>query len=507
MELARLVRITRDGSNVSGGTGYLIARHLVLTARHVVAGALRIEVHYDGADGKPATAEPSEPPYLGEGDLDIAVLRIATGLDLPTVPLVPERSRGDRPWRSRGWARAAKKVENGEAGEADRMSALAGKAYEFSQRARRIQLGVDDPPTEGDWWKGASGAPVFVSDRSVERLVGVIAQRDEPFEGNRLLAVPLAAAWDDPRFRVAIGYDKSEDERRRCRREELISTLESSLNLHEDAARAIAAEHPPWREALEQKDDGGFRSLATALCETPSWRQVIEALDRAHLQLVEREELDGSQRPLLGSGSEAIVRIVERVLPEVYYSTTRERAPAGEGSFIELPVETATLAEIAMAAIDGRCLALDEVREKKTFPKSPVQIDPKHSRVPKGFDFKREAAFSEWLVVIARWIGLDPADIDTLRLPHRLDELARRIDSEIEADVRRRAPRRYFVYPSEFADRNQAFLREFGNALRSLRFVELTGKGLTEERDACEPLRAILFRSYERRNKKGRRRL
>ncbi len=197
---------------------------------------------------------------------------------------------------------------------------------------------------------------------------------------------------------------------------------------------------------------------------------------------------------------------MERVLPEVYFATAGQRAPSGEASFLELPVETATLAEIAMAAIDGRCLALEEVKEKKTFPKSPVQIDPKHSKVPKGFDFKRQAALSEWLVVIARWIGLDPDDIEALRLPNRLDELARRIDSEIEADVRRQEPRRYFVYPSDFAERNQTFLRELGNALHSLRFVKLTGRSLNEERDACEPLRAILFRSYEHRIQKGRRR-
>ncbi len=506
MELARLVRITRDGSAVNGGTGYLLATHLVLTARHVVEGAERIEVRYNGADGKEATAEPIEPPYFGEGDLDLAVLRVATGLDLSAVPLGPERFIGDRPWRSKGWARAARGVAAEEASQADRMSALAGSAYEFSATATTFELGVDDPPTELDWWKGASGAPVFIADRSGERLVGVIAQGDQPFDGRRLRAVPLAAVWGDRRFLAAIDHDKAQEERRKRRKEELISALENRLSLHHEAAWTIANEHPLWREALDQKESSGYLALAKALCESRSWRETIELLDRAHLRMVEEEERDASRTSHERSHSEEIVRILERVLPEVYYSTVSQAAPKGEGSFIELPVETATLAEIAMAAIDGRCLALEEVRKKKVYPKSTFQIDPKHSKERKGFDFTGAAALGGWLEVIARWIGLDPDDIETLRHPNRLDELARRIDSEIETDVRRGEPRRYFVYPSDFAERNQLFLRQLGSALHSLRFVQLTGKSLTDERDACEPLRAILFRSYEHRNKKGRRR-
>ncbi len=247
MELARFVRITRDGSPSKGGTGYLIARHLVLTARHVVAGATRIEVLYDGADGKQAAAEPIQPPYLGDGDLDIAVLRIATDLDIPTVPLSPERFHGERPWRSRGWARAAREVKGDQAKQVDHMSALAGTAYEFSSEAQSFEAGVNDPPTEVEWWMGASGAPVFLGDRFPERLVGVIAHGQRPFDGTRLRAVPLAAVWDD-RFLAAIDYEATEAERRHRRREDLISSLASALNLHESAAQAIAASIPPGKK-------------------------------------------------------------------------------------------------------------------------------------------------------------------------------------------------------------------------------------------------------------------
>lgn len=503
MDLARFVRITRDNS--PAGTGYLIARNLVLTARHVVAGTAKIEVRYDRADGEEATAEPTEPPYLGGGDLDIAVLRLTTDLDIPVVPLAPDRFRGDRSWRSRGWARAAPEIADDEANQVDHLCALAGTAYEFSAQAHSFEVGVNEPPTGLSWWKGASGAPVFLSDRSPERLVGVIVHGNQPFDGKRLRAVPLAAVWGD-QFLAAIDYDKTREERRQRRRGELISSLASILDRQKGAAQAIAAENPEWQEAFKLKESGGYQGLATALCETGSWRKVIEALDRAHLKLVKQEEDEARKTPT-ASDSETIVRIVERVLPEVYYSTASQALPDGEGSFLALPIETETLAEITMAAIDGRDLVLDEVKEQKTFPKSPVQIDPRHSKVPQGFDFNRDAALSEWLGVIARWIGLDTDDLEALNSPNRLDEFAQRIDREIETEVEREGPRRYFVYPRNFAQGHAKFLERLKDALPSLRIVELTEKTRLEERDACEPLRAILFRSYERRNKKGRRRL
>lgn len=499
MELARFVRITCDRS--PSGTGYLIARHLVLTARHVVEGATRIEVLYDGADGKQAAAEAIGPHYLGEGDLDIAVLRVETALDIPSVPLAPERFRGDRPWRSKGWAEAAREVEADDARQVDHMSSLAGKAYEFSSAAQSFEAGVNDPPAGVEWWKGASGAPVFLGDRSPERLVGVIASGRRPFNGKRLHAVPLSAAWNDPRFLAAIEYDQTREERRQRRRGDLISSLAIILARNESASHAIAAELSAWQEALARKESGGFLGLATALCEAASWRNVIEALDRAHLKLIAQE----GEAP--AGNSEVIVRIVERLLPEVYYSTAGHVLPDGEGSVLELPVETETLAEISMAAIDGRCLTFDDVKEKRSYPGSPLQIDPDHPQVPNGFDFSTNAALGEFLKVTARWLGLDPKDFKTLSSPERIDELAQRIDREIEADVRRSEPRHYFVYRSEFAQSHRAFLERLELAVPSLKLVALTGKTLNEERDACEPLRAILFRSYERRSKKGRRRL
>ncbi len=105
MELSRFVRITRDGSDTNGGTGYLLHGDLVLTARHVVAGAQDLVVHYDGREGAAETNE-VKVAWEGDGDLDVAILAIGTDLRIPRQVLDPRRFRGEVPWRSRGWARA-----------------------------------------------------------------------------------------------------------------------------------------------------------------------------------------------------------------------------------------------------------------------------------------------------------------------------------------------------------------------------------------------------------------
>jgi len=340
MDLARFVRITRDGSDTSGGTGYLLNGDRVLTARHVVAGAKELTVHFDGHEG-PDVARKVWVEWQGEADLDVAVLGVEADLRLARQILEPGRFRGELTWRSRGWARAARQPAPESTSIVDAMSSLAGRAYEFSPTARRFEVGVDDPPDGVDWWKGVSGAPVFCD----QWLVGVIAHGDPTFEGGRLGAIPIAALWTAPRFLEAVGYDASWQELRARRRRELIGDLAAILEEHPKAADAIAAESPAWGAVLRRKG-GGVAALAEALCEAPSWRSVLEAFDQAHRKLAE-----GAAAETTSEEADAIVEVLDRVLPEVYGASEMHEAPfAAGGLLVTLPVETSTLAEVAMAA-------------------------------------------------------------------------------------------------------------------------------------------------------------
>ncbi len=485
MELSRFVRITRDGSATQGGTGYLLHGDLVLTARHVVTGAQDLVVHYDGREGLAETKK-VRIAWEGDGDLDVAILDIETDLRIPRQVLDPRRFRGEVPWRSRGWARAAPEMQEGDACVVDGMSPLSGRAYEFSPKARHFDVGVDDPPRSVEWWKGVSGAPVF----SDQWLVGVIACGDSPFDGKRLKAIPVAALWKEPGFLKEIGHDASWQELRERRRRALIDHLSEILSKHHKAAETLAAEEESWRRALKSE---GAAGLAKALVDAPSWRSVLKAIDGAHERLLKSKDADSRGE------ARALEEVLRRALPEVYSASEYVSSPLEEGSLIvTLPVETETLAEVAMAAIEGRAVDYSEVKGKHDLPKGRGMYRFESLNQRTDFDYKSEGRVREWIVLLAEHLGLQPRVVETLGTPERMDELAQLVNFDLEREVRRyNLPRRYFLFTPDFQELHGDFLPLLSEKLPALQLGVLQGRGMADEIMNTEPLLSILFRSHE----------
>ncbi len=490
MELNRFVRVVveRDGAQ-GGGTGYLLHGDRVLTARHVVEEADRVTVDYvDDLAMEAVRSAPAKVCWEGKGGLDVAVLTIDTSLRIPRQVLGPVVLSDDVPWRSRGWAVAADgSAASGESPVVAAMSALAGIAYQFDEGAGMLELGVDAPPTDADWWKGVSGAPVFCADR----LVAVLMSGNRAFAGGRLEAVPISAVWEAEGFRQHVGHDANREELRDQRREELISDLAEILRQNDTAALAIVAKNAAWGEI---RRSGGAEALAQAVCTTGSWRELIVALNRAHADMSTRTGTEAAQ------AANAIARLAMRVVPEVYAATELQIAPGLEGGeWVTLPFETKTMAELAMAAYDGRALAFQPLEARQDYPCGTAALPQADELQTTGFDFGQTEAFRHWLLLVAQWLNLTDEDYRKVQLPERFDELAPLVNLQLEQDVAFGEPRRYFLFSSAFAKKNSLFLAQVHDQLKALRLVPLEGSpSLSEERSDSAPLANILFRSLQK---------
>jgi len=489
VDLKRFARVVARGAKTHCGTvcgtGYFLDGERVLTARHVVEDAETLAVQYDDLTGRRQEKE-AKLLWQGKTDLDAAVLGVETGLRLARQLLRPEPLRQDQPWRSRGWPRASPPPSDDDGSVLASLTALRGTAAEFAGTARRFELTVESPPTGAEWWRGVSGTPAFCG----RRLVGIVADGPRPFAGGRLRAVPVSALWDAPGFREAVGYDVSVDELRAKRRQQLLDDLTDLLRRRPKATLAIAGERTEWK-ALQAKPE----RLAESLCNSPSWRDVLDAFDAAHERLSRQDGTEAEQA--------AVVRILERALPEIYGSTSLDLMASHDGGhLITLPIESKTLAELAMAAFDARDLDFQEVRSQQDYPAGNVGFLLPDEKLERGFDPEQDQAWLEWLDLMAKWIKLPEAEVQALGGTLRLDGLAKVVNHAFDREVRRyREPRRYFVYPSRFAARNSAFLAKVRDHLPALHLVELAGDTLADEIIECDPLQAILFRSYQTRNR------
>ncbi len=399
MDVKRFARVVAVGAKASCGTGYLLDGARVLTARHVVEDAETLTVQYDDLTGR-RTEKKAELIWQGEDDLDVAVLRIETDLRIARQLFRPEPLARDQGWRSRGWARASPPPPDDDSSVLAALTALRGTAAESVKAARRVELDVESPPENADWWRGISGAPVFCG----WQLVGVIEGGPQAFAGGRIWAVPLAALWDAPGFREAIGYDASVDELREARRRQLLDDLTDLLRKHPKATLAIAAEKTAWKDLRTDPE-----ALAESLCSSQSWREVLDAFDSAHEQLSRQGGAEAEH------AAKAVVQILERALPEVYGSTSLDVTASGDGGhLITLPVETETLAELAMAAFDGRCLAYEEVRAQQDYPAGIVRFPLPDEKLERGFDPQSDQAWLEWLELLAKWVKLPAAKVQAL---------------------------------------------------------------------------------------------
>ena len=186
------------------GTGYLVTKDLVLTARHVLSKGLpeeveiRLDIPMEGRQSHWVKAVSK--PVWEDATLDAALIQVAQTLrvDVPPPDWGGMAFQGNQVWDSVAYPQAAS--EKAQDGTEFKTSGLTGTLYALGgegQGIRELDLGVRD---EANWWDGISGAPVFVG----EKLVGIIKSSLASFEQRRLAAVPAELLRRNPGFRTAI---------------------------------------------------------------------------------------------------------------------------------------------------------------------------------------------------------------------------------------------------------------------------------------------------------------
>ena len=490
MDLYRFARIqSRQDGKTRRGTGYFISNDVVLTARHVVEGAEEIRVEYQDFSGKrfKISARLSE----WTSPLDVALLRVETELRIGRQVFFKGRLPADKAYRSRGWARASQDEEGSQDAEKnpvpknllDFLTGIEGTAYEFAAGAESFQISVKEAPDDTEAWKGVSGAPVLCG----WHLVGIITEGNKFFGGKRLHAVPVAKLWEDEDFRREVG--EYEEQERRLQK--IIEDIAAILQKHPKTKLFLAREQTEWDEELPPRD------FARRICEHPSWMQVLKACDLAHRKL-----RAGGQEPQ----AREVMKILCRVLPEIYRSTEFHVLPDGDGGqWMTLPYETKTLAELAIAGFEGRSLIYSPLESAGEVPfgaglAEPSAVDALEESEEHGFDFTGEDMFQNWILIFAKSksLKLAKSDLAMLAQPHRFKEHLPLVDRAIQRDVEAGMPRRYFCFPAGFRESHQEFLDLLREHLKSLHLIEMSGEMTrVQERLDTEPLAEILFRSQE----------
>lgn len=483
MELGSFVRVAvRFPDGTTGvGTGYRLRQDRVLTAGHVVAGAVEIEVEGDEPGGQ-VIASPAEVLWRDDSDrdgLDAAILgcnpheaAATAAAGLARGPLM-----ADARWESRGRARAAVPGRS----VFDSMVRLDGTAYTFVLHADRFEVTVEASVSEAEDWSGISGAPVFVDGR----IYGVIVRAPKSFNGRRLHAVPMHRLVARRGFAEVVGLEPAA-EASKLRRD-----VEALLMGERTAADHLADHHDLWRQAY---DRGDTPELVAAICERSSVEQALVGVYEAHGALVSEHR-------------ETAARTLEEVLahlaPLLYDRQLGDELVQGPGGVVlKVPVATSMMAEVVMARVEERATRFEPAKDSGSF------LDPFASvaKFPDvGIDPTKARAFQQFVEHLALTFAAEE-DRRLLQRPaqsrtdaERYAELAQIVNDELEwrAKPTVEGVRRYVLFDSRFASDHGQFLKRVQESLPALRLLELTGRDRAGERRLCRPLRDIFRRKAE----------
>jgi hypothetical protein len=196
---------------ISFGSGRLIGRNLVLTARHVLetkSGARLPDKGWDVRllgdrlrDGWPGAPIPAKVVWRGNSSIDLALLELEDGDHSPCNVIHLRLGRYDgtadltNVWLA-GFPRAAREQRD------------VAKEYGAPARLRRSDLGglyqlaIDaaNAPRVDDDWSGCSGAAVIFRRRDVVWILGAVQQVPRAFGLGALQVAPISAAMGDREF-------------------------------------------------------------------------------------------------------------------------------------------------------------------------------------------------------------------------------------------------------------------------------------------------------------------
>ena len=190
--------VERPGTGAARGTGYRVASEWVLTAHHVIAGAVKLGVWF-GAPGALRTDEsvPVDPAtILSAPAADLALVHVLAAPEPGTQSALLgrlDRDGGQRvPVIAAGFPRFKLRVSDASDARVRELHEAHGAIIPGSNRKTRtyeltdfaVVPGEDPEPSKHSPWEGMSGASVWADGR----IVGVVAQH-HPGDGLGALTI------------------------------------------------------------------------------------------------------------------------------------------------------------------------------------------------------------------------------------------------------------------------------------------------------------------------------
>ena len=176
--IAKILPTKTDGKRTIG-TGYPIAKDLVLTARHVVIFPERddskpIVIEWTDCD---CTEEVTEIVFDGGAECDIAILRCKIPEQAHVAILARRFPIVDERWAGFGYPQIGK---NENAGTRDKIP-VKGDFYSPDATSHKILLTSDGDALEKEGWRGVSGVPAFQGNTLYAVITSTPTNRGECF--------------------------------------------------------------------------------------------------------------------------------------------------------------------------------------------------------------------------------------------------------------------------------------------------------------------------------------
>lgn len=335
-------------------TGYPVGKDLILTACHILHPkppnqrdpryrvAIRWHDFRSSDDADWIEISDDDIIWEGQGELDAALIRCRRPPDAVGWGIVSrDRPRDWVQWIGDDLPRSA------EYDNRRNPSSFIGKVCFKATPEPYFELTVDTILENEESWKGVSGMPVFVD----HKILGVVRSVLPNFSANKLHATPMWKLLEDESFCEKLYGD------------ELVKRVGS---VKSKLARMLVGSREAVDALSKQKqlrigdemvglDDGQRANWLAGLLLQTDIRTVISALRAAHRSLCEE---GGDRAGPTGRAADILVKVSQVIVPALYdYGIVHwvdSHRGDGSAALVRLPVSTITVAEIIMAAVDGR---------------------------------------------------------------------------------------------------------------------------------------------------------